>query len=114
MPNDVPLGQQRPAHPRGEDRRGRKGGVGPAWVVFHRYDDAGHAFSNREASSLFNQKAVDLAWSRSLAPRLVLSPVVASRRVCRSMRPWCDVGFAMGAVPSTLLTRDQRSGSFVW
>ena len=34
-------------------------------VVFHRYD-AGHAFSNWDAPSVYNKEAADLAWSRSL------------------------------------------------
>jgi len=35
-------------------------------VVFHRYD-AGHAFSNWDAPSMFDQAAADLAWGRTLA-----------------------------------------------
>jgi carboxymethylenebutenolidase len=35
-------------------------------VVFHRYDDAGHAFSNWDAPSVYKKEAADLAWSRSL------------------------------------------------
>jgi carboxymethylenebutenolidase len=34
-------------------------------VVVHRYD-AGHAFSNWDAPSMYQQEAADLAWSRSL------------------------------------------------
>jgi carboxymethylenebutenolidase len=34
-------------------------------VAFHRYD-AGHAFSNWDAPSVYNKEAADLAWSRSL------------------------------------------------
>jgi len=40
--------------------RGRSG------VEFHRYE-AGHAFSNWDAPSMYNQEAADLAWSRTLA-----------------------------------------------
>ena len=36
-------------------------------VVFHRYDGAGHAFSNWDAPSMYRQEASDLAWARSLA-----------------------------------------------
>jgi len=32
---------------------------------FHRYE-AGHAFSNWDAPSMYNQDAADLAWSRTL------------------------------------------------
>ena len=35
-------------------------------VVFHRYD-AGHAFSNWDAPSMYQKEAADLAWSRTLA-----------------------------------------------
>lgn len=35
-------------------------------VVVHRYD-AGHAFSNWDAPSMYQQEAADLAWSRTLA-----------------------------------------------
>lgn len=35
-------------------------------VTFHRYD-AGHAFSNWDAPSMYQQEAADLAWSRTLA-----------------------------------------------
>lgn len=34
-------------------------------VTIHRYD-AGHAFSNWDAPSMYNQEAADLAWSRTL------------------------------------------------
>ena len=34
-------------------------------VTFHRYD-AGHAFSNWDAPSMYNKEAADLAWSRTL------------------------------------------------
>ena len=34
-------------------------------VIFHRYD-AGHAFSNWDAPSMYDKDAADLAWSRTL------------------------------------------------
>jgi len=34
-------------------------------VEFHRYD-AGHAFSNWDAPSMYNQVAADAAWARTL------------------------------------------------
>ncbi|HEX4905760.1 MAG TPA: dienelactone hydrolase family protein, partial [Acidimicrobiales bacterium] len=34
-------------------------------VVFHRYD-AGHAFSNWDAPSMYDEAAAELAWSRTL------------------------------------------------
>jgi len=34
-------------------------------VVFHRYD-AGHAFSNWDAPSMYDKDAADLAWSRTI------------------------------------------------
>jgi carboxymethylenebutenolidase len=34
-------------------------------VEFHRYD-AGHAFSNWDAPSMYNQPAADTAWARTL------------------------------------------------
>jgi carboxymethylenebutenolidase len=40
--------------------------AGNSNVTFHRYD-AGHAFSNWDAPSMYNQDAADLAWSRTLA-----------------------------------------------
>jgi carboxymethylenebutenolidase len=39
---------------------------GRAGVEFHRYD-AGHAFSNWDAPSMYDREAADLAWSRTLA-----------------------------------------------
>ena len=39
--------------------------AGRADVVFHRYD-AGHAFSNWDAQSMYQKEAADLAWARSL------------------------------------------------
>src|SRR5688500_18887790 len=39
--------------------------AGKSNVVFHRYD-AGHAFSNWDAPSMYQQEAADLAWSRTL------------------------------------------------
>jgi carboxymethylenebutenolidase len=38
---------------------------GRSGVEFYRYD-AGHAFSNWDAPSMYNQDAADLAWSRTL------------------------------------------------
>jgi carboxymethylenebutenolidase len=35
-------------------------------VEIYRYDDAGHAFSNWDSPSMYNQAAADLAWSRTL------------------------------------------------
>ena len=35
-------------------------------VVFHRYD-AGHAFSNWDAPSMYQKDAAELAWSRTMA-----------------------------------------------
>ena len=35
-------------------------------VEFHRYD-AGHAFSNWDAPSMYDEAAADAAWSRTLA-----------------------------------------------
>ena len=40
--------------------------AGKANVIIHRYD-AGHAFSNWDAPSMYQQEAADLAWSRTLA-----------------------------------------------
>ncbi|MCU1486643.1 MAG: carboxymethylenebutenolidase [Actinomycetia bacterium] len=40
--------------------------AGRPGVVFHRYD-AGHAFSNWDAPSMYDQTAADLAWSRTIA-----------------------------------------------
>ena len=40
--------------------------TGLTHVQFHRYD-AGHAFSNWDAPSMFDAAAADLAWSRTLA-----------------------------------------------
>lgn len=39
---------------------------GRSGVELYRYDDAGHAFSNWDAPSMYNKEAADLAWSRSL------------------------------------------------
>jgi carboxymethylenebutenolidase len=39
--------------------------AGKANVVFHRYD-AGHAFSNWDAPSMYDKAAADLAWTRTL------------------------------------------------
>jgi carboxymethylenebutenolidase len=35
-------------------------------IEFHRYDGAGHAFSNWDAPTMYNEEAADLAWSRTL------------------------------------------------
>ena len=35
-------------------------------VVIHRYEGAGHAFSNWDAPSMYQAEAADLAWSRTL------------------------------------------------
>ncbi len=40
--------------------------AGRANVTIHRYD-AGHAFSNWDAPSMYQQEAAELAWSRTLA-----------------------------------------------
>jgi carboxymethylenebutenolidase len=40
--------------------------AGRADVAFHRYD-AGHAFSNWDAPSMYEKEAADLAWERTLA-----------------------------------------------
>ena len=40
--------------------------AGKGNVVFHRYD-AGHAFSNWDAPSMYQAEAAELAWSRTLA-----------------------------------------------
>jgi carboxymethylenebutenolidase len=34
-------------------------------VEFHRYADAGHAFSNWDAPSMYNEAAADQAWTRT-------------------------------------------------
>jgi carboxymethylenebutenolidase len=39
--------------------------AGRADVAFHRYD-AGHAFSNWDAPSMYDQESADLAWDRTL------------------------------------------------
>jgi carboxymethylenebutenolidase len=39
--------------------------AGRSTVEFHRYD-AGHAFSNWDAPSMYNQPAADVAWARTL------------------------------------------------
>ncbi len=36
-------------------------------LAFHRYAGAGHAFSNWDAPSMYNQAAADAAWDRTLA-----------------------------------------------
>jgi carboxymethylenebutenolidase len=36
-------------------------------VEFYRYDGAGHAFSNWDAPSMYNEEAAELAWSRTVA-----------------------------------------------
>jgi carboxymethylenebutenolidase len=38
-----------------------------AGVEFYRYDGAGHAFSNWDSPSMYNQAAADLAWARTAA-----------------------------------------------
>jgi carboxymethylenebutenolidase len=35
-------------------------------VQFHRYDGAGHAFSNWDAPSMYSKAAADVAWTRTL------------------------------------------------
>ena len=40
--------------------------AGRSNVVFHRYD-AGHAFSNWDAPSMYDKDAAELAWSRTIA-----------------------------------------------
>lgn len=36
-------------------------------VAFHRYEGAGHAFSNWDAPSMYSEEPAELAWSRTLA-----------------------------------------------
>lgn len=41
--------------------------AGKDHVTVHRYEGAGHAFSNWDAPSMYQQEAADLAWDRTLA-----------------------------------------------
>ena len=41
--------------------------AGKDHVVFHRYPDAGHAFSNWDAPYMYQREPAELAWSRTLA-----------------------------------------------
>jgi carboxymethylenebutenolidase len=40
--------------------------AGMPGVVFHRYEGAGHAFSNWDAPSMYREDAAELAWTRSV------------------------------------------------
>ena len=59
LPDAVPLRRERPVHPRGQDRRGRAGRRGPSPTSTILRYDAGHAFSNADAPSMYNAEAAD-------------------------------------------------------